>query len=435
MVNVHSNHRRIIKGLAGLLVIFVMTCALSLPAFAGVQPDSLSAHKVRIYYRWDRYSIDSTYMGNAVRMHELDSILNRSRSIVDSLSIVSSASPEGNVRYNDRLSRNRGMALQRHLESLDRRGAIRAFNVVPLGSNFPEFLSMLDSTGRVPYSRDIISEFKSHPGEHPDSIYRRVMRLRGGYPYSYIKRNVLPYLRYAEIEVYSRPGFPPLPEPQFVMPVAGALKSGNDGLMPLNSNGLDMMRNAHASSSRRRGYWYPALKTNLLYDVVTALNAEAEFPIGRRFSILVEDVFPWWKWGTNDKKYCFQLWSMGVEPRWWFRRTDRKDWLSGHFAGAYAMSGKYDLQWKKSPCYQGEYWSAGLTYGYAMPICKWLNMEFSVSAGYIRSDYRHYQPDEDYDHLYRDKFKVGSISWFGPTKLKVSLVLPLGKDSHNVKKI
>ena len=58
-------------------------------------------------------------------------------------------------------------------------------------------------------------------------------------------------------------------------------------------------------------------------------------------------------------------------------------------------------------------------------------MEFSVSAGYISSDYRHYQPDDGYDHLYRDKFKVGRMSWSGPTKLKVSLVLPLWKDSHN----
>lgn len=58
-------------------------------------------------------------------------------------------------------------------------------------------------------------------------------------------------------------------------------------------------------------------------------------------------------------------------------------------------------------------------------------MEFSISAGYVRSDYRHYQPDEGYDHLFRDKYDVGTRSWFGPTKLKVSLVLPLGRDSHN----
>lgn len=248
----------------------------------------------------------------------------------------------------------------------------------------------------------------------------------GGVPYTYIKRNILPYLRYAEVTMFSkhdfRHDFPPMPEVPGLVPVNAARHE---------SENISLAEPAAESGSKQRKYWYPALKTNLLYDAVTALNAEMEFPITKKFSILVEDVFPWWKWGTNDKQYCFQLWTMGVEPRWWFRRTDKKDWLSGHFAGVYAMAGKYDLQWKTKPCYQGEYWSAGLTYGYAMPICKWLNMEFSVSAGYISSDYRHYQPDDGYDHLYRDKFKVGRMSWFGPTKLKVSLVLPLWKDSHN----
>lgn len=257
--------------------------------------------------------------------------------------------------------------------------------------------------------------------------------MHGGVPYAYIKRNILPWLRYAEIVVFSHPEYPEIPEVTADIRTDDFLVETSDGFAPLG-DGLLSISPMEMPSSRKRRYWYPALKTNLLYDAVSALNGEIEFPIGKKFSLVVEDVFPWWKWGTNDKKYCFQLWTMGVEPRWWFRRNDRKDWLSGHFAGAYAMSGKYDLQWKTSPCYQGEYWSAGLSYGYALPLCKWLNMEFSLSVGYIRSDYRHYQPDEDYEHLYRDKFKVGTVSFFGPTKAKVSLVLPIGKDSHNIRK-
>ena len=181
-------------------------------------------------------------------------------------------------------------------------------------------------------------------------------------------------------------------------------------------------------------FYTVAAKTNLLYDAVTALNAEVEFPVGKNFSVMVEDVFPWWNWGPNGKKYCFQIWSMGIEPRWWFARDDRRDYLTGHFAGVYGMSGKYDLQWDTKLCYQGEFWSAGLTYGYALPVSRWMNMEFSVSAGFLRTDYRHYQPDPGYEHLFRDKYNVGTVSWFGPTKLKVSLVIPIGKDSHKVNK-
>lgn len=388
-------------------------------------PDSVS---VKIYYHWDNFDIDTTYLGNGESLREIDRIFNRSLRLVDSIYIISSASPEGNVRYNANLSENRGLALKRQLEGIQDEGRIGDVRVFPLGSNFPEFLSTLEANDRVPSKAEILKEFASRPEEHPDTIYRRIMKMGGGAPYMYIKRNILPYLRYAEVTMFSKHDFshdfPPMPEvPGLVTANAARLRSEN----------ISLAKPAAESGSKQRKYWYPALKTNLLYDVVTALNAEVEFPITKKFSILVEDVFPWWKWGTNDKQYCFQLWTMGVEPRWWFRRTDKKDWLSGHFAGIYAMAGKYDLQWKTKPCYQGEYWSAGLTYGYAMPICKWLNMEFSVSAGYISSDYRHYQPDDGYDHLYRDKFKVGRMSWFGPTKLKVSLVLPLWKDSHNRK--
>lgn len=193
-----------------------------------------------------------------------------------------------------------------------------------------------------------------------------------------------------------------------------------------------------------------ALKTNLLYDAATALNAEIELPVGERFSILIDDIFPWWNWGPNGNKYCFQLWEMGIEPRWWFghrparkvRQADegcaaapgqtvtcadkavRRDRLTGHFIGLYAMSGRYDFQNVRELCYQGEDWSVGLTYGYALPVGRRLNMEFSASVGYLQSDYRHYVPDTDYSALYRDHSNTGRLSYFGPTKLKVSIALP-----------
>ena len=89
------------------------------------------------------------------------------------------------------------------------------------------------------------------------------------------------------------------------------------------------------------------------------------------------------------------------------------------------MSSRFDFQNDYDICYQGEYWSAGLTYGYAIKLTRHLNMEFSLSLGYLSSSYRHYYPADDYSLLWRDKSKVGRISYFGPTKLKVSLVVPI----------
>jgi hypothetical protein len=114
-----------------------------------------------------------------------------------------------------------------------------------------------------------------------------------------------------------------------------------------------------------------------------------------------------------------------MEPRWWFRKGSDEQRLTGHFAGVYAMSSMYDLQRDRDLCYQGEAWSVGLSYGYSLPIGDFLNLEFSASVGYLQTDYRHYQPDPGYDNLYIDKFHTGTLKYFGPTKLEVSLVLPI----------
>ena len=103
----------------------------------------------------------------------------------------------------------------------------------------------------------------------------------------------------------------------------------------------------------------------------------------------------------------------------------RRDKLTGHFVGVYGESGKYDFEHKKDICYQGEFWSAGLSYGYSMPIGKRLNMEFSISAGYASIAYRGYTPSDDYETLWRDPEKVGKWHYFGPTKAQVSLVIPI----------
>ena len=114
--------------------------------------------------------------------------------------------------------------------------------------------------------------------------------------------------------------------------------------------------------------------------------------------------------------------SIGAEARYWFKPSDR---FNGHFLGLYCESGKYDFERRRDICYQGEFYSAGLSYGYAMPIGKHLNMEFSLSAGYASVGYRGYTPSENYEILWRDSDKVGRLHYFGPTKAQISLVLPI----------
>ena len=174
--------------------------------------------------------------------------------------------------------------------------------------------------------------------------------------------------------------------------------------------------------------------TNLLYDLLVTPNVEAQVPIGKRFSVTWEDIFPWFNWGPNGNKYCYQHWEMGAEVRFW--ADGLLDWVSrdkevlqGFFVGPYAMSSKYDIQNDRDIDYQGEYWSAGATLGYAWQpkwrLLRWCNMEITGSLGYFESDYRHYNPGNEYEKLYRDRKVTGTVSYFGPTKLKFTLYVPL----------
>lgn len=181
---------------------------------------------------------------------------------------------------------------------------------------------------------------------------------------------------------------------------------------------------ADACTSVRSKHDIFALRTNLLYDAATMVNAELEIALGRRMSIIWEDTFPWWEYGN---KYCLQYWAMGPEARIYFRRWDSDTKFRGMYAGVYGLSGKYDFQYDTKLCYQGEFWSSGLSFGYAKAIGKKqrVNMDFSISFGYLTSNYRHYKPAFDYSELIKDNYNTGAVSYMGPTKVKIVLSVPV----------
>ncbi|MBO5276318.1 MAG: DUF3575 domain-containing protein [Alistipes sp.] len=180
-----------------------------------------------------------------------------------------------------------------------------------------------------------------------------------------------------------------------------------------------------------------------MYDAVSLVNFSIEIPLADKFSILYYHQFPWWRWGKANNEYCLRFLSIGGEARWWFalkpkEKTEkriRRDRLVGHFFGLYSESGRYDLQRRRDVCYQGEFWSVGLSYGYSMPIGRRMNLELSLSAGYASIPYRGYTPSEDYETLWRDYDKIGTWGYFGLTKAQVSLVVPItAKDKKGGRK-
>ena len=132
--------------------------------------------------------------------------------------------------------------------------------------------------------------------------------------------------------------------------------------------------------------------------------------------------------------------ELGPEFRFWFNSWEResRDKMIGWFVGVYGMSAKYDFQFDTKLNYQGEYYSVGISAGYIHKLKNLsgrptnARLEFSLAAGYLQTDFRHYLPTDDYTLLIRDKYNVGRVSYFGPTKAKISIVVPILVNNDNL---
>ena len=402
--------------LRSLLFCLLTVVALCCPFHANAETDSVNSDRYALYYYHDRIDLQEDYLDNAMQMARIKDMLLHSPHI-DSIAIYAYSSPEGSPKWNNWLAVKRAEAAKAFiLSNLSNDSILQPENIIlhPMGENWEGLYEELYANYHL-LNRDAVLRIM-RARVSTETKKWRLQNLDGGYTYTWIIRNHMPRLRVATwICVYVQ-------KPDFVAPVIEDYKP-DLGTISIDTLPLPELLPMPVAEKRKSTMF--ALKTNLLYDAVTALNAEVEVPIGKRFSVMVEDVFPWWKAGPNGNKYCLQMWTMSVEPRWWFYRKGMNDRLQGHFVAPYVMSGKYDLQWDTSICYRGYGWSAGLTYGYSMPLCKWLNMEFSMSIGYLNASYQHYQPSPDYEHLYKDPVNAGRMTYVGPTKVKVSLVVPI----------
>ena len=391
-----------------LSIIFVLfSASVSFAQTVYVNSGQKRIVDVEVHFRWDKHDLDMEYMGNDASMARFARIIEHiGPEYIDSVVIVSQSSPEGPYKYNVRLSERRAATMRGYV--LENFPVLSGkLHVHPDGESWEQLRwyvecdTVLDEAAKKRILAVIDADV---------NIETKKWRMGRLPTYNYLLRTYYPRIRNSMfcILYFSKDAMPQFPSPQ-ALELPDSLPC-----IPVTPYPAPLYR--------KNSRMVAALKTNLLYDVLTALNFEVEIPIGNRFSVAVEDVFPWWHHGN---KWAFQVWQMGIEGRYWFNKCRQPDLLRGHFGGVYVMSAKYDLQYRRDFNYQGEYWSAGLTYGYSMPIGKYFNLEFSASFGYASIAYRHYNPSQGWGELVRDPYKWGRKGYFGPTKLEVSLVLPL----------
>ena len=389
--------------------------------------------------------LNADFNGNAAALQAIANALEgRSADEIAKITITSFASPEGPQAINDRYCAGRAAALRDYITN-QYPALAGKISVHSAGEAWEDLRLAVDSDPALTDASrsQILSIIVSN-----SAADAKEAKLRSLPEWDHLFEEVFPRLRYAcfdveyrevgNVEAPAEPAHRPVAEPaekaETVAPAdtVKALADTAANVLPAEPVAAPADTAAPATpvnpavAEYRPKKTIAAIKTNLLADAVTALNFEVEVPIGKRFSLMAEDTFPWWEKGN---KYCFQLWEMGMEARYWLKpwQPNSTNKLQGWFGGIYGMSGKYDFQYDKAVNYQGEFWSAGITAGYAKTLGrkKWGTLEFSLGLGYLKSEYRHYYPADDYSQLYRDRAHDGKLGYFGPTKAKVSLVVPI----------
>ena len=396
--------------------------------------------RVRVTFPFDNPELRADYMANASALAKVDQMIASSEGYVD-VEIVSYSSLEGNETYNLHLSRQRAASVKNYILA-NVPGARATIRIASYAESWAQFRAYVASDKTL--SDDSRSELLLII-DSDNKLDEKEAMVKADPNYKLLYSRYFRSLRYADItmrmkeipvaaaldensEISESERVDTLPRLERLQSIrTKAVRMGEDSIAEYEEAKAD----STANDQDEKEYvelrnMVAAVKTNLLADAFTAINVEVEIPVWERMSLHAEFVTPWWETGN---KYCFQTQGISAEIRYWFKpwELECEEKLRGWFAAPYVAFGQYDYQYDKSFNYQGEYWSAGLTAGYAMPVGKnkKANLELSLSVGYMETPFRHYYPTDDYSKLIHDPYRDGTRYWFGPTKAKVSLVIPI----------
>ena len=377
-----------------------------------------SVNNIVLYFKIDGAILDSTYMGNSKSLKKLDELIKNKLIIsnLDSIIIVASSSPDGNEVYNLNLSKKRAESVKTYIIEKYPMIKNKLIRALYTGENWIDFKRMIETDKNIPYQEKLISIINSNRKNEAKEWL--IKTLANGEAWRYIKKNFLPQLRTGAVCVIYYKQEPIKEEKKEVQQQEEKI------LIPPKEP-------EHAIPPSPIIITKPlfAIKTNLLYDVLSAANLEIEVPIGEQWSIAAEGIFPWWKASRAD--WTMQLLAGHAAVKYWFGDRNKKDILTGWNIGLYGGIGKYDLQFFDKDGEQGDFFDAGVQGAYAHKIGKYFRMEYSLGVGYLQRDSKKYDKVNDTMHgdikVFKYPWEVKRQQWFGPTSAKISLVWLLNK--------
>ena len=387
--------------------------------------DSLA---MRIVFRQGSSEIDCDYAGNGPRIDSMKAavglLLNRRGAFLEQVFITTTASPEGNTDYNIRLSRERGDAVK---EFLVKGVGLNPFNV-HINSNGEDWEGLRAavrslSSDVFPWRAEVLDligspeDWSVRNGSVSDRRKVRLMNLDGGKPWNWLLENVFPALRSGTGDVVLVVSYPvDLPEPE----------EYRDTVWMSHVDTVEtVVGKPRREITRPEGRMLFAARTNAAFVPLT--NIGIELPLGDRWSLGADVYYPW-LWRDSHRKDCFEFNAFGLDARWWLPGAGRKapnDRLTGHSVGLYGVFGYYDFE-RDYAGHQGEYVNVGVDYLYGLSCLKGrLHFELGLGIGYIYSPARPYDVFVEGGDAFRRPGIMDYIRWFGPTRVHLSVVVPI----------
>lgn len=421
---------------------FILFIALNLSVIipAAAQTEVTDTLLYKFSFKQGGSALDLSYRDNGRQMQLLSDTLEKIAKRTDcelvAVNIEGCSSPEGSAVHNVSLALHRAKQIRNHLL---KNTALNPdiVNAYTLGVDLENLVKNLRQTD-YPQREKLINVLIANKEKPTQYVLSKLRSLDGGKHWRWLLAKVFPEMRLASTSVvcYVRmKNQEPQSQEKTLQPNERIIFL-RDTVWDRDTVYISADRIPNINSEESLPYsrkMVLALRTNLLLPL---MNVGVEVPFGNRWSVGADWYYPWlWRnWHkSSEMKNCFQLLMGGAEVRYWFgrRHTAGEDnWkyrLSGHSIGVYGFYGYYDIEHNYEG-YQGHFYNVGVDYMFSTRIGRnrlW-RLEFTLGVGYIHSGATKYRVYSDDGHAYRTGVKK-NFNWFGPTKVGVSLVIPVYK--------
>ena len=322
---------------------FILSCIVLFGAgniFSANVPTNKYEKKdsLTFYFNQGKSDIDYNISNNSVEFQAMDSLLKDNDIAIRNVQIIGSASPEGGISLNYKLSDQRAEKILSKLRNNTHLDPDK-IKISFVGRDWKRLLEFVESDPAVPYKAQTISLLEeivaglstdTEENEHAHNL-QRLEKLENGIPYAYLYRNVFPYLRASRL--YFTTSILPVFDREVKIPEINAITP---------DIGTDYLFFQETPSLKQRKNFYMALKTNMLYDILLLPSVSAEFYLGKNFSTVANWMYGWWNKDCSHRYW--RAYGGDLAVRWWFGHEANRKPLTGHQVGVYGGITTFDFE-------------------------------------------------------------------------------------------